>query len=93
MATLDFEATDTPRGLRAVLGLADNSVYTIENLSNSVRVRLRETATATTPAATALGHTLRPGKTALIRIRPGEEMWCWVPKIGGSAPCVLTPPA
>ena len=94
MATLDFQASDQPRGLRAVLSLADNSLYTIENLSNSVRVRLREVLTVGgTPSRAEEGHTLKPGSSALVRIRPGEEMWCWVPKIAGEAPCVLTPPA
>ena len=91
MATLDFRATDMPRGLRAVLSLADGERYTIENLSNSVRVRIREAPTA--PEATAGGHTLKPGGAGVIRIRTGTDIWVWVPKINGEAPCVLTPPA
>ena len=91
MATLDFRATDMPRGLRAVLSLADGERYTIENLSNSVRVRIREAPTA--PEATAGGHTLKPGGSGILQIRHGEDMWVWVPRIDGSAPCVLTEPA
>ena len=90
MASLDFDATDAPRGLRAVLGLADNDAFTLENLSPNVRLKVREAAT--TPAATARGHFIAPGQVRTIRIRAGMDIYVWASRRGKGAPCILTPP-
>ena len=89
MATFDFTATNTPRGLKAVLNLTPELPYTMENLSNSERVRVREAATA--PARGERGHILKPGGVRTAILRTDEDLWCWTLRDEAEAACVLTP--
>lgn len=89
MATLDFTATNTPRGLKAVLSLTPDVPYTMENLSNSERVRVREAATA--PTRGERGHVLKPGDVRTAIVKENEDLWCWTLRNSQEAACVLTP--
>ena len=87
MATLDFEATDTPQDLGAALGIDFSNRHSIENLSNSERVRIRFSPTA--PASSQRGPILQPGEERIIYTTGSDKIWIWIPSPGASAHLVV----
>ena len=83
MATLDFEATDTPQDLGAALGVDFSDHHSIENLSNSERVRIRFSPTAPTPSQR--GPILQPGEARTVYTTGSDKVWVWVPRSGATA--------
>ena len=88
MATLDFEATDTPQDLGAALGIDFSNHHSIENISNSERVRFRFSPTA--PGSSERGPILEPGEPRTVYVATtGDKVWVWVPRIGATAHLVV----
>ena len=83
MATLDFEATDAPQDLGAALGIDFSNHHSIENLSNSERVRIRFSPTA--PASSQRGPILQPGEARIIYTTRTDKVWVWIPSTGERA--------
>ena len=65
MATLDYEATDTPQDLGMALGVDFSTHHSIENLSNSERVRFRFSPDRARIFAQR-GPILQPGEERII---------------------------
>ena len=87
MATLDFEAMDTPQDLGAALGIDFSDHHSVENLSNSERIRIRFSPIA--PDASLRGPTLQPGEGRIVYSTGADKVWVWVPRDGASAHLVV----
>ena len=87
MPTLDFEATDTPQDLGMALGVDFSTHHSIENLSNSERVRFRFSPDA--PASSQRGPILQPGEPRTVYTKGADKVWVWVPRDGASANLVV----
>ncbi len=87
MATLDFEATDTPQDLGAALGIDFSNHHSIENLSNSERVRIRFSPAA--PTSSKRGPIMQPGEERIVYATGLDKVWIWVPRTGAIAHVVV----
>ena len=89
MATLDFVASDTPRGIKAELSVAPLARFTFQNLSRTQTIRIRDATAA--PARNAKGLEVEPGETGTIWAPTQGDAWLWCLNEGKTAPCVLAP--
>ena len=87
MATLDFEATDVPQDLGMALGVDFSDHHSVENLSNSERIRIRFSPIA--PTSSQRGPILQPGESRIVYTTGSDKIWIWIPSTGASAHLVV----
>ena len=82
---MDFDATETPTDVVAVLSLAAGQIYIVQNLSGMATLFIRESAA--TPAVTDRAFRVQSG--GAFTLRPmGEPIWAWTDDPGG-CPVIL----
>ena len=86
MPTLDFEANDAPQDLGDILGVDFSIRHSVENLSNSERVRLRFAPDP--PQSSERGPILEPGEERIVYTIGNDKVWAWVPS-GASAHLIV----
>lgn len=85
MASQDFDATRTPADIVAGLSLSQNVAYTVQNVSGTATLFLRQ---ATAAAISDRAHRIE--SSGYMTIRPnGEPIWLWTDDPNG-CPTIAT---
>ena len=87
MASRNFDATQTPRGIAAVLALADGVSYTGQNVSQTATLFLRDAAVRPAPNMRAFRHE----SGGFFYFTPGgaAALWVWTDDADG-CPVIVT---
>ena len=86
---MDFDASVIPVDVVAALGLAQDVLYSGQNVSNTSTLFVREAATA--PAVTDRAFRVESG--GRFTLRPsGEPIWAWTDEADGCAAILAVAP-
>lgn len=83
MASLDFDATETPTDIVAALSLNVGTAYAGQNVSTISTLFFREAVAM--PDATAPAFRVESGSAFQIKPEPGQGVWLWTDE----APCKI----
>ena len=75
MASLDFDATETPADIVAELSLSIGTAYSAQNVSTTATLRFREADAM--PDATARAFRVEAGGAFQLEPEAGTPIWIW----------------
>ncbi len=86
---MDFDATPVPVDVVAALGLAQDVLYSGQNVGGTATLYVREAATV--PAVTDRAFRVESGGQFTLRPR-GEPIWFWTDEADGCAAILTVAP-